>query len=237
MNGRENMRRFSILMVFLFLLGGGAWAADTGKKDMLVVDRFTEGVDDRGLPQGWSLEKTPGSQSKVSIEKEDDNFLLHLLSVNDSFGLKKEIPFTIQEFPYLSWRWKIHQLPERGDIRNRDTDDQAGQVYVIFPKFPTMVNSRSVGYIWDSAAPQGTSGTSTAYGKMKYIVLESGLGKADQWVEETRNVYKDYKRLFREEPPAVGGVLLYINSQHTKSFAEISYADIFFSASQTRSPK
>ena len=237
MNGRENMRRFSILMVFSFLLGGGAWAADTGKKDMLVVDRFTEGGDDRGLPQGWSLEKTPGSQSKVSIEKEDDNFLLHLLSVNDSFGLKKEIPFNIQEFPYLSWRWKIHQLPERGDIRNRDTDDQAGQVYVIFPKFPTMVNSRSVGYIWDSAAPQGTSGTSTAYGKMKYIVLESGLGKADQWVEETRNVYKDYKRLFREEPPAVGGVLLYINSQHTKSFAEISYADIFFSASQTRSPK
>jgi hypothetical protein len=231
------MCRLSTLMVFLFLLGGGAWAVDTEKKDMLVVDRFTEGVDDRGLPKGWSLEKTPGNQSKVSIEKEDDNFSLHLLSVNDSFGLKKEIPFNIQKFPYLSWRWKIYQLPESGDIRNRATDDQAGQVYVVFPKFPTMVNSRAVGYIWDSAAPQGSSGTSKAYGKMRYIVLESGLGKADQWVEETRNVYKDYKRLFREEPPAAGGVLLYINSQHTKSFAEISYADIFFSASQPRSPK
>jgi hypothetical protein len=223
------------MMVFLFLLGGGAWASEAEKRDIRVVDRFTEGVDDQDLPKGWSLEKTPGNQSKVSIEKEDDNFFLHLLSVNDSFGLKKEIPFNIQKFPYLSWRWKIHQLPKSGDIRNRDTDDETGQVYVVFPKFPTMINSRSVGYIWDSTAPQGSSGTSTVYGKMKYIIVESGLGKVDQWVEETRNVYRDYKKLFREVPPAVGGILLYINSQHTKSSAEISYADIFFSVSQPRS--
>jgi hypothetical protein len=116
-------------------------------------------------------------------------------------------------------------------------DDQAGQVYVIFPKFPTMMNSRSMGYIWDSKAPVGLSGTSTAYSKMKYVVLQSGPERLGQWVSETRNVYEDYKKLFQEEPPRVGAVLLYINSQHTKSSAECFYADIFFSSSPPKTAK
>jgi hypothetical protein len=87
-----------------------------------------------------------------------------------------------------------------------------------------------MGYIWDSNAPQGFSGTSTAYSKMKYFVLQSGTGKLDQWIWETRNVYEDYKKLFQEEPPAAGGILLYINTQHTKGSAEIEYGDFFFSS-------
>jgi hypothetical protein len=86
-----------------------------------------------------------------------------------------------------------------------------------------------MGYIWDMATPVGTSGTSTAYSKMKYVVLQSGTEKLDQWTWETRNVYEDYKKNFQEDPPQGGGVLLYINTQHTQTSAEIYYADIFFS--------
>ncbi len=121
-------------------------------------------------------------------------------------------------------------MPQGGDIRKRETDDQAGQIYVIFPKFPAMVNSRSVGYIWDSQAPVGFSGTSTAYSRMKYIVLQSGHNRLNQWITESRNVYEDYKNLFKEEPPLVGAVLVYINSQHTKSSASCDYMDIIFSS-------
>ena len=65
---------------------------------------------------------------------------------------------------------------------------------------------------------------------MRYFVLQSGTGKLDQWTWETRNVYEDYKKLFGEEPTEVGGVLLYINTQHTQSSAEIEYGDLFFSS-------
>jgi hypothetical protein len=87
-----------------------------------------------------------------------------------------------------------------------------------------------MGYIWDRTAPVGISGTSPAYRKMKYVVLQSGARRLGQWVFETRNVYEDYRRLFQEEPPLVGAVLLYINSQHTESSAECFFADIFFSS-------
>jgi len=144
--------------------------------------------------------------------------------------VQKKVPFDIRKYPYLTWRWKALRLPKEGDIRKRETDDEAGQVYVLFPRFPTTVNTLSVGYIWDSNAPQGSSGTSTAYSKMRYFVLQSGPSKLDQWTWETRNVYEDYKKLFNEEPPQVGGLLLYINTQHTQGSAEIEYGDLFFSA-------
>ena len=224
------MRTLRIILIFILIVGANGVLFSEEKKEVLVVDRFSEGLNDQGLPRGWSLEKSLSKESKISIEQDKEGNVLHLLSVYDAFGLKKEMSFDIRKYPYLTWRWKALQLPKGGDIRKRDTDYQAGQVYVLFPRFPTTVNTRSVGYIWDSNAPRGSSGTSTAYSKMRYFVLQSGTGKLDQWTWETRNVYEDYKKLFGEEPTEVGGVLLYINTQHTQSSAEIEYGDLFFSS-------
>ena len=217
----------SILMILILLVAGmGDSFAD--QKEILVVDRFSGGADAQGIPKGWSLEKNPGPQSKISVEREKGDFFLRLLSVQDAFGVQKEISFDLRQYPDLSWRWRAIKLPEGGDIRKRETDDQAGQIYVLFPRFPSLVNIRSIGYIWDTTAPVGTSGTSTAYSRMKYVVLQSGKSKLGQWITEKRNVHEDYRKLFGEDPPRVGAVLLYINSQHTQSSCEIQFEDIFF---------
>ena len=223
------MRAPGFLLGVLLLLGMSTPAISEEKKDILVVDRFSSGANEKGIPQGWAQEKDLGPQSKISVGQDKDIHFVHLSSVNDAFGIKKDLSFDIRKYPYLTWRWKATRLPKGGDIRKRDTDDQAGQIYVLFPKFPAMANTRSMGYIWDAVTPVGTSGTSTAYSKMKYVVLQSGAEKLDQWIWETRNVYEDYKKYFQEDPPQAGAVLLYINTQHTQSSGEIYYGDIFFS--------
>ncbi len=214
-----------LLLIFFLGIGGAA----QGQNGILMVDRFQESLNSEGVPPGWKLEKSLGPNSKISIEKEKEDRFLCFQSVNDGFGLRKSMSFEIRKYPYLSWWWKVGQLPKGGDIRKRETDDQAGQIYVIFPRFPSLVNSRSMGYIWDNQAPVGLAGTSTAYNKMKYVVLQNGASKLNQWVFETRNVYEDYKKYFQEEPPPAGAVLLYINSQHTQSSAECCFTEIFFS--------
>jgi hypothetical protein len=236
MKGKREMRILGTMMVSLLFLWMGIMEVGAGDKGILVVDSFSQGANAGGIPIGWNLEKTAGSGSKIAVEGEKENQFLHLLSVGDAFGLRKDISFDIRKYPYLSWQWKVSKLPQGGDIRKRETDDQAGQVYVLFPKWPTTVNTRSVGYIWDSLAPMGLSGASTAYRKMKYVVLQSGAAKLNQWVSERRNVYEDYKNLFQEPPPTVGALLLYINSQHTRSSAECFYANLFFSTNPPVNP-
>jgi len=231
----KGVHHLGMVLVFVLSFYMGIAGAVAEGKEILMVGHFSEGVDGKGVPVGWSL-KNPGSDSKIAVEGENGIYFLRMLSVNDYFGLGKKLSFDIRKYPYLSWRWKASKLPEGGDIRKRETDEQAGQVYVVFPKFPKTLNTRSVGYIWDSRAPAGFSGTSTAYSKMKYFVLQSGPARLNQWISEVRDVYEDYKKLFQEEPPTLGGVVLYINTQHTKSSAEIFYADIFFSSSPPEGP-
>ncbi len=104
--------KFIWLIIAVVLLGlSQGYSAE---KEILLVDRFEEGVDEKGLPQGWALEKEPGPKSKILIKKEKGNHFLHLFSVNDTFGLKKEIAFEVRKYPYFYWRWRATCFAPRG---------------------------------------------------------------------------------------------------------------------------
>ena len=190
---------------------------------LIVADSFQKLGPD-GLPPGWALKQWFGGGHEIRIEHDSDRPVLRLISRKNSFGIYKNLNFNIKDYPILIWRWKITALPDGGDVRNKKTDDQAAQVYVMFPRFPSMVNTRLVGYIWENKTPQGIQVTSQKSSNTRYVVIESGSEKLNQWIEERRNVYEDYKQLFGEEPPEVGGVTLMIDSDDTQSTAE-SYFD------------
>ena len=226
-SGKRKMNTLKIVSIIMFLFLFGWSPLIAVEKEMLIIDRFSGDMDEDGLPVGWKLEEKYG-KADIRIEKEEDNSYLHFVSNNSSFGVKKEIKFNIKDFPILRWKWKVNKLPKGGDVRKKSTDDQAAQVYVAFPKFPVTVNTRLIGYSWENEAPKGSIVTSKQWSKLKYFVLRDKTDILDQWVAERRNVYEDYKKVFEEEPPKVGGFSLYINSQRTKSTAESSFDDVYF---------
>ena len=174
--------------------------------------------------------KSKAEEPELQVQKEGEVVSVRFKADKSSFGLRKELDLNIKEFPYLNWKWKVTQLPEKGDFRHKDTDDQAAQVYVLFPRFPAKFNTDFVCYYWESNPKnKGLEGPSAAWSKARVIVLQAGKEKLNQWVTEKRNVYEDYKRLFGKEPPKVGGVAFYSNSQHTQSSAEFFLDEIYFS--------
>ncbi|MEW6615183.1 MAG: DUF3047 domain-containing protein [Thermodesulfobacteriota bacterium] len=217
-------RAITIIMFILFLTSVSNVA---GQGNVVMVDKFSGQKDENGVPLGWELEKKEGNVD-IRIEHVGDNFYLHFVSRRSSFGVKKKVAFRIEDFPILNWAWKAGKLPKGGDVRGKSTDDQAAQVYIAFPKFPATLNTRIIGYIWDNECSKGSTVTSQWWSKLKCIVLRDKTDKLNQWFKERRNVYEDYKRLFGEDPPKVGGISLYINSQHTKSSAESYFDDVYF---------
>lgn len=194
-------------------------------QDSIVVDPVSNGLGKDDLPVGWDLKQWFGGGHDIRIETNDEKPVLRLVSRQNSFGVYKKMSFDLHGHPTLSWRWKVTVLPTGGDVRNKKTDDQAAQVYVLFPKFPSAVNTRLVGYIWENLTPKDLHVTSQKSSNTRYVVLQSGTNQLGRWVQEKRNVLQDYRDLFGEEPPQVGGVTLMIDSDDTKSTAE-SYFDI-----------
>jgi hypothetical protein len=214
-------KRFAPILLLLVLTIQFAYA-----EEWIVIDRFSAEKSSDGLPEGWSLKQWFGHTHDIRLEEADGNYFVRLVSQQNSFGIYKEFKWNVKEHPIIRWRWKVTRLPEGGDVREKDKDDQAAQLYVLFPRFPSVINTRLVGYIWESTAPKGGKFTSQKSSNTRYVVLESGKEKLGEWITEERNVYDDYKELFGEDPPEAGGVTLMIDSDDTKSSAESFFDDI-----------
>lgn len=197
------------------------------QSNILAVGSFN-GLKEGTAPTEWAIKEWKG-KADVQVVKDEAGHVLRLRSEKTSTALYKEIEFNIKDYPFLNWRWKTTKIPAGGDVRKKDTDDQAAQIYVVFPKFPSQINSRMLGYIWDTSAPAGSEVTSAKWSTTKYIVLKSGKDEIGKWFSEKRNAYEDYKRLFNEEPPKVGSIALMIDSDDTKTSAESFFGDIYFS--------
>jgi hypothetical protein len=134
----------------------------------------------------------------------------------------------LKETPIIEWSWKVTALPKGGDSCKKATDDQAVQVYVVWPRFPEAVRSRILGYVWDTTEPVGTVCKSEKTGTVTYFVIRSGTSELGKWLTERRNVCEDYKKVYNEdcEPPAAVSVA--IDSNDTGSSAESYVGAIFF---------
>jgi len=208
------------------------------KKEMVLVAGFDSAQMNGGVPAGWLLDRRKGTPF-IKLEKGSDIYSLHMRSDSESsFGVKKSIKVDIKEFPYLNWRWKVTRLPDGGDVRKTNTDDQAIQFYVAFTPtgFPAVLKTPVLGYIWDNEAPKGWTGRSaqTGGGKLKYIVVRNKTDQLEQWYTEKRNIYEDYKKLIKdvtgsESPVMTHGVQFHINAQNTASGAESYICEVFFS--------
>ena len=226
-------------VIFLFVIALSiVWTGDClANPGIIPVTKFTTPVMPGGVPEGWKIE-TKAGHPLINMEKAGDSFYLHLISRGDSsFGLRKEARVDVKKYPILCWRWRVTKAPKGGDVRKTSTDDQALQVYIAFKESGFMgMNTPVIGYIWDNEAPKGWSGRSPQTGgdKLRYMVLRNKADNVGQWYTERRNVYHDYKMLFADiddgEPQsATTGLQIYINSQHTKSLAESTIGDIYFS--------
>lgn len=180
------------------------------------------------LPPEWNLKEFIG-RAQVEVVREDSRLAFRLVSQRTSFALYRDVVLDLKQFPILTWWWKVVTLPTGGDVRQRTTDDQAAQVYLVFPRWPApRVNSDAIGYIWDSRAPIGAKLTSPQSANVKVVVLQSGAERLGRWVREERNVYADYVELFGREPPRIGQVALMVDSDNTRSQAEVLIEELVF---------
>ena len=188
----------------------------------------------RWAPEGFRPSGRPrtGAARKYEFEivTEDNQRVLHMKSTNEASLASRDIKgkVNLKETPILEWSWKVAALPKGGDSCKKATDDQAVQVYVVWPRFPEAVRSRILGYVWDTTEPVGTVCKSEKTGTVTYFVIRSGTAELGKWLTERRNVCEDYKKVYNEdcEPPAAVSVA--IDSNDTGSSAESYVGAIFF---------
>lgn len=210
--------------------GGRPTATDPANRiRVAIADPVPGRLPAEGVPRGWQLKEFAG-QAAVEVVRNEGRVALRLRSDRASFAVHRDVVVDPKTFPYLTWSWKVTQLPAAGDVRDGARDDQAAQLYVVFPRWPSpRTASEVIGYVWDSRAPVGTHVTHPKASNVRIVVVESGRTALDRWQRYQRNVADDYLALFGKPAPRVGKVAVMVDSNDTRAEAEAFVGDIFFS--------
>ncbi len=156
---------------------------------------------------------------------------------------KREL-LEVRDLPYFSWRWKVNGTIDDGGLADskgriqKKGDDFAAKIGIVILRKGTR-DLREIAYIWTRSLPKETVLTQETILipyilKLKWqrIVAESGDLNVGKWVDVTRNLYRDYKRLYPDEDPGqIVRIYLMTDSDNTGSRVTGAFADLVFSAS------
>ena len=205
-----------------------AWAAT----EVVIEDWKEEPLGSTGVPAQWRAQSWGKADYHGFTIADEGSRSLHLLSRSTSSMIVKNVAgkVILMETPVLQWSWKVVTLPKGGDARQAATDDEGGQIYVVWRRFPEMLRSRIIGYVWDTTAPAGEFIKSQKTATVTYVVVRSGEAGLGTWLTQQRNVLEDYRRIYGEAPDNPDAVAIGIDSDDTKSSAEAYMGTILFRA-------
>ena len=222
---------------YLPALAGGVLltlaAARAADQTVLVEDWSRQPLGHRGIPIDWQGQNwgNPGYDMSVIIDA--GRRVLRLRSPGDGSTISKDVRGTVdlQRTPILEWSWKVTTLPTGGNSCRGETDDQAIQLYVVWPRLPTAIRSRIIGYVWDSTMAVGvTCRSQTAVPAVTYVVVRSGGADLGRWLTERRNLVEDFRRIYGDGPESPAVISIASDSNDTHSTAEAFIGPIWFSA-------
>lgn len=202
--------------LFLLLLTTPVFAATP---DVQILDDFNA-----ALNPNWQIKEFKG-QTEYSIIDLDGEKVLMAKSDGAASALVFSKTYSLRNYPVLSWRWKVKDILQQGDARVKGTDDYAARIYVVFPHwfFPM---TRSINYIWANKLAKGSSIPSTYAANSVMVAVQSGPENVGRWITERHNVREDYRRIFGDEPPPVGAIVIMTDTDDTGGTALAWYDDL-----------
>lgn len=217
--------------------------------DMIEAGKFSAAMAGDTLPPAWKplTFKKIARHTIYKLVRDNDTVVIKALAEASASVLTREIKINPKEYPVVQWRWKVSNILKKGEAHTKEGDDYPARIYITFQYDPSKLSFSekvkyevikllygkypphgAINYIWESKVPIGTLVPNPYTDRVRMIVVESGEAKLNQWVDEERNIYEDYKKAFSEEPPMISGVAIMTDTDNTGETVTAYYGDIVF---------
>jgi len=221
----------SITIVILCFLCAPAniSAADSASiaKCEIIIDDFAKGIKNT-----WTVRSFKGNTEYAWIS-EGGRAYIRATSKGSASGLYYTIEYDTQQYPYITWQWKVDNIIASGNASQKSGDDYAARIYIVFPAL-FFWNTTAINYIWANRLPKEEAIPNSFSENSIMISVQSGRAEAGKWKTETRNVYEDYKRFFNKEPPKAGAIAIMTDTDNTGESASAGYGPIAICSSDPR---
>lgn len=177
-----------------------------------------------GAWRTYPFHERPAFKQPPAIVEDDGRHALRLATDAEAMRIGRTMKVDVRRTPWLVWEWKPLVLPQGGDVRDRRRNDQAARVMLVFE------GMKAIAYLWDTSAPVGAEAPPEELEMFQrvLIVVRSGAPGVGRWDRQKRDVYKDYRRVFGEEPRPINWVGLESHSNDTRTRSAALFGAVYF---------
>lgn len=169
----------------------------------------------------------------------NDKGILVTSSDNFASGIIYRRRFNPYETPIIKWKWKLENVYKKGNSKIKSGDDFPLRIYITFKYNPEIAtfNKRfkylmikkiygeypphsALNYVWDSKNTRGEIVINPYTSSSREILIQIGSENLMKWIEEERNILKDYYQAFNEYPPKEASIAIMNNSDNTGESAK-----------------
>lgn len=240
-----------IVLVALTALASAALAAGDDARPAAsapVIARFSDAALG-APPRDWKFlpVRNAKNATQFTIVRDDEAGapVLEGIADNAAGAMIQRLDADAAATPMLRFRWRVGNLISRSDPTTKAGDDYAARIYVTFAYDPARATLReksenaimhvlygetpphaALAYVFTHKLATGAVQISPFTSRVRKIVVDSDVASIGRWKQFERNVLDDYRRVFREEPTAISGIAVMVDTDNTGEHARSRFGDI-----------
>ena len=217
-------------------IGNSPWALQSGGTGEAAVTPASR----------WGHLAFPGkSPTQFSYARVDGRDTIAVMAASSASMLRSQVRIEPAELAKVRFSWKVPQLIAGADLASRDADDSPVRLVLTFEGDRSRFSPRdamlaelvrtitgeempyaTLMYVWCNKREPGSVIASPRTDRIRRLVVQSGPGQLNQWLDYERNIRADYERAFGEAPGALVGIGIMTDSDNTRTTARAWYGPV-----------
>lgn len=196
--------------------------------------------------QAWEQQHLPGkTPSRYRYAYTDARHAL-LAQADSSASLlrqKRQVPAS--QLGLVGFSWKVPALIATADMALRDADDSPVRLVLVFDGDRSRFSMKdamlselaqtltgepmpyaTLMYVWCNTRAPGSVIINPRTDRIRKLVVESGAGRLNQWLDYERDIAADFEQAFGEPPGNLLGIGLMTDTDNTRSHTQAWYGPV-----------
>ena len=159
--------------------------------------------------------------------------------------LRRKVQIQPADIGKVRFSWKVPELIADADMAVRDFDDAPVRLVLAFDGDRSKFSARNsmlselartltgeempyatLMYVWCTKRAPGTVIVNPRTDRIRKLVVESGPGHLNRWMDYERDIRADFEKAFGEPPGALIGVGIMTDADNTQSHASAWYGPV-----------
>lgn len=228
------------------MLTGCASSPDAAQPSDLASSPWAAASTAVGHSGPWKHQEFPGKRaSHYRYARVDGRDTMAVHAASSASMLRQIVRVEPADLSHVRFSWKVPALIEAADLTDRDREDAPVRVVLAFEGDRSRFSARdammselahaltgepmpyaTLMYVWDTHSAPGTVLSSTRTSRIRKLVMESGPGNLNRWLDYERDIRADFLKAFGEAPGALVSIGIMTDTDNTESTATAWYGPV-----------